>query len=81
MCWHSNPFVRPPFSKVVRDVKLLRRGSGVGSGGEETPSPLIPALPELEGYAGRPSPDMHPIALPGGTPRECVFLLFLGGWG
>ena len=36
MCWHRDPFRRPAFSKIVRDVRALRlkvRGTaGVGSG-------------------------------------------------
>ncbi|KAE9407480.1 hypothetical protein BT96DRAFT_933245 [Gymnopus androsaceus JB14] len=62
-CWATNPFYRPPFSKVASELKGIRKVFGIGFGG--------PATPGVEGYAYQqppppsiPSPDLRPIPLP-----------------
>ncbi|KAJ7091133.1 hypothetical protein C8R44DRAFT_412775 [Mycena epipterygia] len=84
ICWHKDPFVRPSFSKIVKDVKLLRKSfCGPSSNPEDIPSPRIPDWPEAEDdytYTSRPSPDMHPIPLPGDSPpRNLGSFPFFGG--
>jgi hypothetical protein len=78
ICWHKDPFVRPPFSKVVKDLKHMRKSfCGPSSNPEDIPSPRIPDWQEAQDdhtYTSRPSPDMHPIPLPGGSPRELILL-------
>ncbi|KAJ7188007.1 hypothetical protein C8R46DRAFT_1205222 [Mycena filopes] len=72
VCWHKDPFVRPPFSKIVKDAKQLRKSfCGPSSNPEDIPSPRIPDWQEVDDdymYTSRPSPDMHPIPLPGDSP-------------
>jgi len=55
-------------------------GNGNNGGEEGSSSPYVPAWVEMEERerVGRPSPDMHPIALPVGTPREFFFLFLVG---
>lgn len=70
-CWARDPFERPPFSKVVQTLKQLRKNTG--SATEDIPSPRIQEWKDLEDHEhSRPSPDMHPIPLPGTTPRTCT---------
>lgn len=80
LCWHKDPFVRPPFSKIVKDVKQLRKSfCGPSSNPEDIPSPRIPEWNEADddyAYTSRPSPDMHPIPLSSDSP--CEFLSSLG---
>ncbi|ESK86494.1 hypothetical protein Moror_9860 [Moniliophthora roreri MCA 2997] len=67
-CWKTNPFERPHFSVVARDLKALRKGIGAE---DDTMSPTPVQNPtELEYGTSRPSPDMRPIGLPptGSTP-------------
>ncbi|KAJ6625893.1 hypothetical protein B0H10DRAFT_1942375 [Mycena sp. CBHHK59/15] len=72
ICWHKDPFVRPAFSKIVQDVKQLRKNfCGPSSNPEDIPSPRIPDWQEADDdymYTSKPSPDMHPIPLPGDSP-------------
>ncbi|KAJ7838687.1 hypothetical protein B0H13DRAFT_2239665 [Mycena leptocephala] len=72
VCWHKDPFVRSPFSKIVKDVKQLRKSfCGPSSNPEDIPSPRIPDWQEADddyAYTSRPSPDMHPIPLPSDSP-------------
>ncbi|KAJ6587171.1 hypothetical protein DFH09DRAFT_1308232 [Mycena vulgaris] len=84
ICWHKDPFVRPGFSKIVRDVKQLRKSfCGPSSNPEDIPSPRIPDWQDADDdytYTSRPSPDMHPIPLPGDSPpRNLGSFPFFGG--
>lgn len=65
--WHHDPTKRPPFSKLVPDLKQIRKA--FGNGGEEAISPAMSDHLELEPKQ-RPSPDMHPIPLPYASPRK-----------
>ncbi|KAF9255884.1 hypothetical protein L218DRAFT_911907 [Marasmius fiardii PR-910] len=60
-CWATDPFKRPSFSQVARDLKQLRK-NGASSAQEDVVSPRMPE-PTDHGYS-RPSPDMKPISLP-----------------
>lgn len=64
LCWHRDPFMRPSFSRVVRELKQLRKNSGTV---DDIQSPQITDMMPLE-WPSRPSPDMRPIPLPMGTP-------------
>ncbi|KAJ7496034.1 hypothetical protein B0H11DRAFT_2001603 [Mycena galericulata] len=49
ICWHKDPFVRPSFSKIVKDVKQLRKSfCGPSSNPEDIPSPRIPEWQEAD---------------------------------
>ncbi|KAF5362649.1 hypothetical protein D9758_009617 [Tetrapyrgos nigripes] len=74
-CWASDPFDRPSFSEVARDLKLLRRNAGYNS--EDVQSPRVPdwADRDRSPQISRPSPDMHPIPLPGSSPRDTGYNL------
>ncbi|KAJ6608484.1 hypothetical protein B0H10DRAFT_1815704, partial [Mycena sp. CBHHK59/15] len=64
VCWDRNPAIRPPFSKIVKDAKALRKAAELPFGGfDDLPSPRTPDWREADNQA-RPSPDMHPIPLP-----------------
>ncbi|KIJ98600.1 hypothetical protein K443DRAFT_9035 [Laccaria amethystina LaAM-08-1] len=52
ICWHRDPTIHSPFSKIVQDIKQLRRNAG------------HEGLPPLE---DSPSPDMWPAELPPNT--------------
>ncbi|KAF4568598.1 hypothetical protein EYR40_009997 [Pleurotus pulmonarius] len=73
--WHHDPTIRPPFSKLVSDLKQIRKA--FGNGGEEAISPAMSDHLELEPKQ-RPSPDMHPIPLPYTSPPRTQFLDALG---
>jgi hypothetical protein len=60
-CWHRDPLQRPPFSKIARDFKLLRRNFEHEDG--DTPQATLAPLPE-EDAPSSPSPDMRPSPLP-----------------
>ncbi|KIY53195.1 kinase-like protein [Fistulina hepatica ATCC 64428] len=60
-CWDQNPFKRPSFSRIAKDVKMLRRNFGVVCE-SDAPTPLM-AIQET--FRAHPSPDMMPIPLPG----------------
>ncbi|KAL0562449.1 hypothetical protein V5O48_019638, partial [Marasmius crinis-equi] len=66
-CWATDPFHRPNFSRVARDLKQLRKNGG-SSAPEEVTSPRMSKFPELIYGESRPSPDMRPIPLPPATP-------------
>ncbi|KAK7455814.1 hypothetical protein VKT23_010848 [Stygiomarasmius scandens] len=81
-CWASDPFDRPPFSKVAHDLKIMRRVAGANP--EDVQSPRIPGWEEHERslhqqQVSRPSPDMHPIPLPGSSPRDMSSLSSYSG--
>jgi hypothetical protein len=73
LCWHHDPTIRPPFTKIVKETKQLRRAADHPFGGFDDPSspasPRIPDWRELDETRTRPSPDMHPVPLPR-TPRK-----------
>ncbi|KAJ7163568.1 hypothetical protein C8R43DRAFT_285859 [Mycena crocata] len=84
VCWHKDPFIRPAFSQIVKDVKQLRKSfCGPSSNPEDIPSPRIPDWQDGDDdylYTSRPSPDMHPIPLPGDSPpRNLGSFQFFGG--
>ncbi|KAJ6461227.1 hypothetical protein C8R47DRAFT_993608 [Mycena vitilis] len=70
VCWDQDPSIRPPFSKIVKETKQLRKAAELPFGGFDdlASPPISPRRPdwrETENAAGsRPSPDMHPIPLP-----------------
>ncbi|KAJ7438285.1 hypothetical protein B0H11DRAFT_591673 [Mycena galericulata] len=73
VCWDEDPSIRPPFSRIVKEAKQLRKAAEVPFDGfEDLASPPIsprgPDWPEVETGPPRPSPDMHPVPLPK-TPR------------
>ncbi|KAJ7072080.1 hypothetical protein C8F01DRAFT_1361505 [Mycena amicta] len=63
-CWDQDPFVRPAFSKIVKDVRQLRKNFCGSTPSQDIPSPRIPQEIDEDMYMSRPSPDMHPIPLP-----------------
>ncbi|THU90560.1 hypothetical protein K435DRAFT_968632 [Dendrothele bispora CBS 962.96] len=71
-CWAVDPFHRPTFSKVAHDLKLMRKTAGANS--EDIQSPRIPGWEEHElshqQRFSKPSPDMHPVPLPGSSPQD-----------
>jgi hypothetical protein len=79
VCWDEDPTVRPPFSKIVKEAKQLRKDAELPFGGfEELASPPVspsgPDWREVENAGlSRPSPDMHPVPLPK-TPRKLTQL-------
>ncbi|KAH6893995.1 TKL/TKL-ccin protein kinase [Coprinopsis sp. MPI-PUGE-AT-0042] len=60
-CWHRDRLQRPPFSKIARDFKLLRKNFEHDDG--DTPQGTLAPLPE-EDIPSSPSPDMKPGPLP-----------------
>ncbi|KAJ7896809.1 hypothetical protein B0H13DRAFT_1884934 [Mycena leptocephala] len=71
VCWDKDPAVRPPFSKIDKETKQLRRAAELPFDGFD--SPRGPDWREVENAGtSRPSPDMHPIPLPK-TPRKSRF--------
>ncbi|KAL1695922.1 hypothetical protein GGG16DRAFT_44228 [Schizophyllum commune] len=76
-CWARDPFKRPMFSQVVRDVKRLRKQAGWVERDEAKSSEQPPdALTNEEMIASMPSPDLKPMPLPGGmSPRTETGLL------
>ncbi|KAJ6553853.1 hypothetical protein B0H10DRAFT_2169714 [Mycena sp. CBHHK59/15] len=61
VCWDRDPAIRPPFSKIVKDAKALRKAAELPFGGfDDLPSPRTPDWREADNQA-RPSPDMHPF--------------------
>ncbi|KAL1669009.1 hypothetical protein GGF50DRAFT_45197 [Schizophyllum commune] len=76
-CWARDPFKRPMFSQVVRDVKRLRKQAGWIERSEDKTSEQPPdALTNEEMIASMPSPDLKPMPLPGGmSPRTETGLL------
>ncbi|KAJ6608478.1 hypothetical protein B0H10DRAFT_1815660 [Mycena sp. CBHHK59/15] len=70
VCWDRDPAIRPPFSKIVKDAKALRKAAELPFGGfDDLPSPRTPDWREADNQA-RPSPDMHPIPLPQTAPKD-----------
>ncbi|KAI4517208.1 kinase-like protein, partial [Schizophyllum commune Loenen D] len=66
-CWARDPFKRPMFSQVVRDVKRLRKQAGWIERNEDKAFEQPPdALTNEEMIASMPSPDLKPMPLPGG---------------
>ncbi|KAF9555212.1 hypothetical protein CPC08DRAFT_139849 [Agrocybe pediades] len=59
-CWHANPDERVTFSKIARDLKLIRKTSGLA--GFE--SPRLPAIEDAPEPVSSPSPDLRPRELP-----------------
>ncbi|KAK7005721.1 kinase domain-containing protein [Favolaschia claudopus] len=82
VCWHKDPFVRPSFSHIVKDVKQLRKSfCGPASNAEDIPSPRIPDWQEPDddfAYTSRHSPDMHPIPLPRDSSSRGILPFFDG---
>jgi abelson tyrosine-protein kinase 1 len=70
-CWASNPFERPAFSEVARDLKVLRKNAGYNP--EDVQSPRMPDWVDwdMSQQVSRPSPDMHPIPLPSSSRKCC----------
>jgi hypothetical protein len=61
--WHADPFQRPAFSKIVSDLKLLRRSAGMNT--EESPRPRMPSIHEYDEFPVEHSPSLQPADLPG----------------
>ena len=55
-CWSTKPTQRPTFSKIVNDLKQLRKSTGR----ESVDSPRIPVIDEESEPTTFPSPDMRP---------------------
>ncbi|EDR03117.1 uncharacterized protein LACBIDRAFT_238810 [Laccaria bicolor S238N-H82] len=71
-CWDRDPKLRPPFAKIVRDIKQLRRNAGH----VDLESPQTQGLPPLEEVEPHlPSPDMRPAELPP-SQSLCFFFSF-----
>ncbi|KAJ6515780.1 hypothetical protein C8R45DRAFT_811380 [Mycena sanguinolenta] len=67
VCWDREPTLRPPFSKIVKEAKQLRKAAELPfEGFDDLASPPVsprgPNWPDVE--KSRPSPDMHPVSLP-----------------
>ncbi|CAA7263929.1 unnamed protein product [Cyclocybe aegerita] len=58
-CWDENPEKRPTFTKIARDLRLVRK-----SFGHEVDSPHLPPIVDLPEHKSSPSPDMRPSDLP-----------------
>ena len=56
VCWSTKPTQRPTFSKVVNDLKQLRKSPGQ----ESIDSPRFPVIEEEPETTAFPSPDMRP---------------------
>ncbi|KAF7289995.1 Protein kinase domain-containing protein [Mycena chlorophos] len=76
-CWDEDPSVRPPFQRIVKEAKQLRRDAEVPFAGfpEDLASPtLTPKRPDWreieDAESSRPSPDMHPVPLPKTPPMD-----------
>ncbi|KAF7315430.1 Protein kinase domain-containing protein [Mycena indigotica] len=66
LCWDQDPSVRPDFSRIVQDLKLLRKHFRGPTPSRDIPSPRFrQKIDEDDVYISRPSPDMHPMAFPG----------------
>jgi len=74
-CWANNPTDRPSFSKIARDLKLLRKAVSSSqdtsdldspNGGSSLISPGISSELAPPGTPGSemPSPDLKPVDLP-----------------
>ncbi|KAJ7144142.1 hypothetical protein C8R44DRAFT_691771 [Mycena epipterygia] len=77
LCWDEDPSVRPPFAKVVKEAKQLRKAAEVpfeGFGDDLVSPPVSPRgsdWREVENAGNaRPSPDMRPIPLPKTPPMD-----------
>ncbi|KAJ7141695.1 hypothetical protein C8R43DRAFT_586859 [Mycena crocata] len=74
VCWDRDPAVRPPFAKIVKETKALRKAAELPVEGlDDLASPPIsprgPDWREVENSStSKPSPDMHPIPLPPNPP-------------
>ncbi|KAJ6627483.1 hypothetical protein B0H10DRAFT_2161143 [Mycena sp. CBHHK59/15] len=68
VCWDRNPAIRPPFSKIVKDTKALRKAAELPfTAFDDLSSPTSPPISDWRDDnqgPSRPSPDMHPIPLP-----------------
>ncbi|KAJ6577758.1 hypothetical protein B0H19DRAFT_568412 [Mycena capillaripes] len=75
-CWDKDPAVRPPFSKIVKETKQLRKAAELPlEGFDDLASPPVsprgPDWREVENAASsRPSPDMRPVPLPKTPPMD-----------
>ncbi|KAJ7367714.1 hypothetical protein DFH08DRAFT_4178 [Mycena albidolilacea] len=81
VCWDEDPTVRPPFSKIVKEVKQLRKDAELPFGGfdELASPPMSPDWREAENAGlSRPSPDMHPVPLPKTPPMNIPSFPFPG---
>ena len=67
VCWHQDPFQRPPFSQIAADLKKLRFMAGADA--EVSPN-LVTSEIKQDVLVTKPSPDMHPTGLPE-SPCEC----------
>ncbi|KAJ7731571.1 hypothetical protein DFH07DRAFT_755579 [Mycena maculata] len=76
VCWDEDPSVRPPFSRIVKEAKHLRKAAELPVEGlDDLASPILsprgPDWREVENAGpSRPSPDMHPIPLPKTPPMD-----------
>lgn len=59
-CWDQDPARRPPFSKIVVDMKSIR--SSVGVTLEDNSTPRLVNLPELDTHNLSRSPDLRPLS-------------------
>ncbi|KAF9523670.1 hypothetical protein CPB83DRAFT_862451 [Crepidotus variabilis] len=55
-CWNTKPDLRPQFSKIARDFRLLRKSFGQ----DLFESPRLPPIEDLPEQTSSPSPDMRP---------------------
>ncbi|KAF7355415.1 Protein kinase domain-containing protein [Mycena sanguinolenta] len=73
VCWDREPTIRPPFSKIVKEAKELRKAAELPfERFDDLVSPPVsprgPNWPDLENSRlSRLSPDMHPVPLPNTT--------------
>ncbi|KAK7055315.1 kinase domain-containing protein [Favolaschia claudopus] len=76
VCWDREPSVRPPFSKIVKEMKQQRKDAELPfEGFDDLASPPIsprgPDWREVENAGlSKASPDMHPIPLPKTPPMD-----------
>ncbi|KIY70000.1 hypothetical protein CYLTODRAFT_371735 [Cylindrobasidium torrendii FP15055 ss-10] len=71
VCWHRDPLQRPSFSRIVSDLKDLRKGNGTP---DDAFSPTQPSSMNLTDEAEKASPDMHPTSVSAGTPPRDILL-------
>ncbi|EIM84603.1 uncharacterized protein STEHIDRAFT_100616 [Stereum hirsutum FP-91666 SS1] len=77
-CWNRDPKLRPTFTTIERDVERLRLQLGSPLPDSPRPSSVLSMIRHEEHEHDRPSPDMHPIPLPGTSPRDDLIVGSLG---
>ncbi|KAJ7194851.1 hypothetical protein GGX14DRAFT_377636 [Mycena pura] len=70
VCWDEDPIMRLPFSKIVKEVKQLRKSAELVGFDDLASPPISPRgldWRDVENTPSWPSPDLHPVPLSAGT--------------